>query len=129
MKKDFNGWNTLKKHLDAQDDFPPLWKEREIWWASLGTNIGHEANGKNQEFSRPVLIIKKFNKRLFWGVPLTTQIKDNKHYHRFIFKRQEQCAMLTQMRLWDASRLTRKMGRIGSKEFKAIKTELTGYLK
>jgi len=127
MKK-FNEWNTLKKSLNAKDTVPNF-KEREIWWCSLGVNVGHEQDGKNAECSRPVLIVKKFNKRLFWGVPLTTQIKDSPHYHRFTFKNRPQCAMLTQLRLWDANRITNKMGQLGRKEFKTIRASIAAYLK
>lgn len=128
MSKDFDKWNGLKKHIDFQNHIP-FFKEREIWWCSIGVNVGHEQNGKNEKFNRPVLIIKKFNTRLFWGVPLTTQIKDNRHYYQFNFKGQKQCAMLTQMRLWDANRITAKMGRIGQKKFNRIKSGLSFYLK
>ncbi len=124
----FDQWNRLKQTLDAEDGFPPYWKEREIWWASIGKNIGHEEDGKNIKFNRPVLVIKKFNHRLLWGVPLTTKIKNDRHYHKFIFRDREQCAMLTQMRLMDASRLTEKMGKIGNKEFKNIKFNLSIHL-
>ncbi|MCB9811046.1 hypothetical protein H6777_02795 [Candidatus Nomurabacteria bacterium] len=71
----------------------------------------------------------EFNTRLFWGVPLTTQIKNNKHYHHFVFKGNKQCAMLTQMRLWDANRITKLMGRVGGREFTNIKRDLLDYLK
>lgn len=126
--KDFESWNNLKIKLNAKTNHRAF-KERDIWWCSLGMNVGHEENGKGGVFSRPVLVVKKFNNRLFWGVPLTTKIKDNKHYHKFTFKGSKQCAMLTQMRLWDANRVTSLMGRIGEKEFTSIRQDLSSYLK
>lgn len=123
----FEDWNRLKKKLN-DENHTPLFKEREIWWCSIGANIGHEQDGKNTEFSRPVLVVRKFNKRLFWGVPLTTKIKNNKHYHQFDFKNKTQCAMLTQMRLWDANRMTNQMGRMGNQEYQKIKCKLIDYL-
>jgi mRNA interferase MazF len=125
---DFNSWNTLKQKLDNKNTVP-FFKDREVWWCSIGHNIGHEENGKNNNFERPVIVIKKFNNRLFWGVPLTTQIKVNKHYYKFEFQNKIQCAMLTQIRLWDANRLTRRKGRIASVDHIAIKDNLTNYLK
>lgn len=107
----------------------PLFGTREIWWCSIGLNIGHEQDGKGTKFNRPVLVIKKFNNRLFWGVPLTTQIKDNKHYYHFTFKGNKQCAMLTHLRLWDANRMTTRMGKLGQKNFADIKLHLQEYLK
>lgn len=94
MDKDFESWNGLKTKLDETKK-DRLFKEREIWWCHLGLNIGHEENGKNSHFSRPILVIKKFNKRLFLAVPLTTQVKENKYYHRFTFKEKDQCAMIS----------------------------------
>jgi hypothetical protein len=29
-------------------------REKEIWWACLGANIGFEQNGKNENFERPI---------------------------------------------------------------------------
>jgi mRNA-degrading endonuclease toxin of MazEF toxin-antitoxin module len=126
--KDFDGWNKHKKHISIENEVPPYWNVREIWWVSLGINVGHEQDGKNKEFSRPVLVIKKFNSRLFWGIPLTTQIKDILHYHYFEFKGKPQCAMLTQMRLLDASRMTEKIGRLGKQEFEEVCIKLKKYI-
>lgn len=38
-------------------------KERQIWWASIGQNIGVEANGKNKKYERPVIILKNLTVR------------------------------------------------------------------
>lgn len=127
-QKDHDGWNKLKKKLDVENAVP-YFHEGEVWWGSLGINVGHEEDGKNAQFNRPVLVVKKFNKRLFWGVPLTTQLKDSRHYHQFEFKKKRQCAMLTQMRLWDANRLTQYMGNIEKHAFRHIRDLLMDYLK
>jgi mRNA interferase MazF len=99
--KDFSEWHRLKTELQQRQGSPNP-NQREIWWCSVGLNLGHEEDGKGTQFSRPVLVVRKFNRRIFWGVPLTTQIKDKLHYHRIYFKEQEQCAMLSQLRLWKA---------------------------
>lgn len=127
MEKDFNRWNDTKIKIDVSPK-TTVFKEREIWWCSIGINVGHEENGKGDKFNRPILIIKKFNKRLFWGIPLTTQIKDNIHYHGFTFNNKSQCAMLTQLRLWDATRLNNRMGQLGKKEFQNIREDIKSYL-
>jgi mRNA interferase MazF len=127
MSKDFDSWNIIKKDTDAENHVP-LFREREIWYFSIGENIGHEQCGGKQ-FTRPVLIVRKFNPRLFWGVPLTTKTKDTRHYYGFEFKGLEQSAMLTQLRLWDANRLLRRMGKLPSNDFKQIRTDLANYLK
>ncbi len=54
MQKDFPGWHRQKEQLHAQHQ-TPTFQEREIWWCSVGMNIGHEMDGKNQFYNRPVL--------------------------------------------------------------------------
>jgi len=125
--KDFDSWNEQKKILNSSSQ-PPTFKEREIWWCCLGVNIGHEQDGKGISSHRPVLVIKKFNRQILWAVPLSTQIKENPHYHYFNFMDKEQCALLTQMRLIDARRFYKKMGRLSENEFKDICRKLKNYI-
>jgi len=54
---------------------PP--REGEIWWVRLGKNIGYETYGKSREFTRPVIILKKYNQYSFLALPLTTAPKPN----------------------------------------------------
>lgn len=51
----FVAWTRLKIriHLSEKDVY---FREGEMWWASLGANIGHEQDGKNETFERPILI-------------------------------------------------------------------------
>jgi hypothetical protein len=39
MQKDFPGWHRQKEQLHAQHH-TPTFQEREIWWCSVGVNIG-----------------------------------------------------------------------------------------
>ena len=78
MEKDFDRWNEIKKATDAADEDARLYfREGEIWWVRLGHNIGYEANGKSREFTRPVIILKKYNQYSFLALPLTTVPKPN----------------------------------------------------
>jgi len=69
-KKDFDRWNEKKKIIDqkeiSDDHFV---NEREIWWGSLGLNVGYEQDGKNENYERPLLVIKKFNRNIVWVIP------------------------------------------------------------
>jgi len=56
MLKRFSEWFGLKMKLHDRQQTPPLVSEREIWWASVGENVGSEINGKSALFSRPVII-------------------------------------------------------------------------
>jgi hypothetical protein len=58
MLKRFSEWFGLKKKLHERQQTPPLVSEREIWWASVGENVGSEINGKSTLFSRPVIIYR-----------------------------------------------------------------------
>ena len=83
--KDFDQWNAKKKLFDKKQLSKKLYfHEREIWWCSVGVNIGVEMDGKNHDFERPILIVKKFNGMMFWGVPLTS--KPKKHPYSFEIK-------------------------------------------
>ena len=127
MEKDFDNWHGFKKTLQI-DTTIRNFSQREIWWTSIGINIGHEQDGKGKAFNRPVLIVKKFNKQLFWGVPLTTQVKENPHYHYFELNNKPQCAMLTHLRLYDTHRLGNRMSRLPSDQFQIICEKLRAYL-
>ena len=64
--KDFDKWNIEKKKIDynIKNILP---KKREIWWLSIGLNVGVEEDGKNNNFEQPILVMKVFNKQCFLG--------------------------------------------------------------
>ena len=53
-------WMWVKNRLRRRDGFPKI-NQGEIWWASIGENVGIEINGKSNEFIRPVIIYKKLS--------------------------------------------------------------------
>lgn len=71
--KDFDGWNKKKQVINKRLE-QPYYKEREVWWCSLGCNIGTEEDGKNDEFERPVIVFRSFGGSLIWVIPLTTTL-------------------------------------------------------
>jgi mRNA interferase MazF len=121
MPKDFRIWNKRKSEI--QLDQPRLFfHEREIWFCSLGVNIGYEQDGSGENFLRPTLVFKKFNNEVFWAIPLTRSTKRGKFYFTFTFTDGVQsAAILSQLRLVDAKRLRYKVGDISQPDF----TELT----
>jgi hypothetical protein len=56
MQKDFDRWNERKKIIHDSGE-NKLYHAREIWWCSLGVNIGSEQDGDNENYTRPVLIL------------------------------------------------------------------------
>lgn len=123
MDKQFQKWIVKKEQLH-QRKTSANFKERNIYWCGIGENIGDEENGKGEVFSRPVLIIRKFNKNLFWGVPLTTKVKENPYYIKINFQAKEQSAMITHLRLMDSKRLYSRIGQLDQADFEKVKNEI-----
>ncbi len=98
--------------------------ERGIWWANLGQNIGSEVHGKNIAFERPVIILKKFSKRSFLGVPLTSKIRSGSWYFNFDCTGNRRCVLLTQIRNLSAKRLIRKKETMSPETFETLRTKL-----
>jgi mRNA interferase MazF len=118
--KDFDSWNNIKKGIEQRNN-NAFCKNAEVWWCSLGLNIGFEQDGKNQLFERPVLVVRRFNKSVFWGVPLSTKVKPkNPHYLQLRHDNQDYSAIISQLRLYDSKRLQRKMYKISKEEFKKV---------
>ncbi len=129
MKKDFQKWHNQKTRINETEKRPGF-HEREVWWCALGVNVGFEQDGGGRDFLRPVVVFKKFNKEIFWGIPLTNTKKSTEFYFPFnIFhfdtdgkelKKISSTAILSQLRLIDASRLSHKLGDIASSDFEFL---------
>jgi mRNA interferase MazF len=99
----------------------PLFKEGEIWWCRIGMNVGVEVYGKGRKFERPVLILKKFTSEFFFGVPISSQIKEGLWYAPIHFGGKKLSGMLSHARPLDAVRLTERMGTLPEKQFQEIR--------
>ncbi len=80
MMEKFLNWFRKKTHISQQTlpaDFHV--SVGEIWWCSLGENVGIEINGKGDNYLRPVLILKVFNRQHVWVVPLSSQEQSQFH--------------------------------------------------
>ncbi len=121
--KDYNLWHKTKTRLHNESK-RVFFHEREIWFCFLGSNVGFEQDGKGEEFLRPVVVLKKFNNQVFWGVPLTSVIKDSKYYFSFEFNSRKNSAILSQLRLIDAKRLKYKIGVLTESKFLKLTKKL-----
>jgi mRNA interferase MazF len=134
MKKDYKTWTPIKKTLNNTDEPRLFFHEREIWYCHLGENVGFEQDGRGDQFLRPVVIIRKFNNDVFWGVPLTRTKKDLPFYFPFIIQSdteahvEKSTAVLSQVRLIDAKRLRRMIGYISEKDIVLLKKKLKALL-
>jgi len=117
MKKDFQKWHNKKAQVDNIEK-RPFFHEREIWFCHLGVNVGFEQDGTGDDFQRPIIIIRKFNNEICWIVPLSKTDKRNRYYFAFKFNDIiTSVAILSQIRLLDARRLSRKIGEMNKNEF------------
>ena len=97
--------------------------------SSLGKNIGYEQNGSGDNFSRPILIIKKFNNHMFWVIPLSTKQKKFDFYFNYTDpNNQKVSAILAQMKLLSVKRLKRKLYDIPNKLFDEMRQKLKSFL-
>ncbi len=119
-KKDFDNWNEKKKRIERKSEIP-YFKEREVWWCSLGVNVGHEEDGKNEKFERPVVILRKFNKHIFLAVPTTSRKRRGRYYYQIVYKNEQYTVILSQVRILSSKRLIRKISRPSKEDFNEIK--------
>lgn len=121
MEKDFDSWHQLKTQLDSMEK-APLFQECEIWWCSVGVNVGYELYGKDDKFVRPVLILRKHSRYTFFGLPLTSKRKpERKEYYPLDFQKQQGSVILDQGRTFDCRRLIKKMGKIADTKVDIIR--------
>lgn len=128
MEKNFADWHSIKIKLDARHE-APTFQEREIWWCAIGVNVGYEIYGKSDIFTRPVLVIRKFSRFTFLGVPLTSKRKDGLYSCHIHFKNEKGSALLDQVRTLDSRRLIERMGYLTDEQFGEIQRRLTTILK
>lgn len=123
-KKEFSLWHTKKTFVHNEKQ-RPYFSEREIWFCTMGENIGYEQDGRGENFLRPVLVLKKFNNEVLWAIPLTTNNKMGKYYYNFKLKDKEpSTAILSQIRLIDGKRLQYKIGDMEQGNFEEIKIKI-----
>lgn len=91
----------------------------------LGLNVGYEQDGKGDNFLRPVLVYKKFNKRVFLGISLTSKRKIDKFHFEFDFTNNKKSyAILSQIRLFDIKRAVYKNRTIDNDDYKKLEVKL-----
>lgn len=121
MIKDFDTWNKLKKSIDSLGTGKRFFREREMWWCSLGLNMGFEQDGKGKLYQRPVLIIKVFSQHTCVVLPITSS--PSEHRYRIKIGRVEgleASVVLSQIKTIDSRRLTQRIGYLNGQLFSQI---------
>lgn len=119
--KRFFEWITLKAKLDSNECKPPYVNEGDIWWCSVGENVGSEIGGKSDLFSRPVVILKKLSHGFYFVVPTTTRTREGTWFVGFSHRGIIMNACLHQSRAIDYRRFYSKLGRLGDDDFDRLK--------
>ena len=124
MNRDFDTWNKIKKDTNSNEKIIKF-QQRHIIFLRMGANVGYEQDGKGKEFLRPVLVYRKFNRRVFYGIPLTSKEKHDKFHFQFEYKKgKKSFAILSQLRLFDIKRAKYYDGKISKKQFEELHEKL-----
>ncbi len=134
---EFVKWIKIKVKIHLCDNTSLSYKEREVWWANFGLNVGSEQNGKHEDFERPVLVLRKFGHSLFWAVPLTSKSEERPYKLSIIYKEyfenitgdliitdKNGFLVLNQMRAVSSKRLIRKLGVVEEENFNMIREKI-----
>lgn len=121
----FAEWAKLKIKIHNYKDIDFYFRDREIWWVSIGQNIGSEQNGKNVDFERPVLVIKKFNRKMFLGVPTSSKLGNSPYHYIFLLDGKKYSANISQIRAFSSKRLLRKIDKMPLRYFHKIREMLS----
>ena len=122
----FNNWNVKKQEIHFSERTNDVYfKERQIWWCSVGQNIGSESYGKGEDFRRPILIYKKLSADLCVALPMTSrEKKDGSWFIDVTFGGQKAWVLLYQIRVFNKKRFQRKIGELDGKDFLRVKQKL-----
>ena len=129
MKKEFDVWNLQKKNLGSSGK-KIFAHPREVWWCALGVNVGAEVDGKNENFERPVLVVRVYNTETMLVLPITGKEKLDEFHHKIQIQAKNYQTgdeytrsvwiKLTQARVISNSRLLRKVDVVGQNEFSGV---------
>jgi len=127
MKQKFDNWNEIKQTIQNKDLIP--FKQGEIYFMSVGQNIGHEVYGKKELYLRPVLVYRKLSKQTFIGIPLSSKEKDGTYFFTFRYtKKTLSTALLNQIRVFDIKRAEYYNGSIKYSDLGKLKEKLLSLL-
>ena len=127
MSKSYEEWHRLKSRIEDGHKVP-YFREGEIWWCSLGANVGVEEDGKNELFERPVLIFRKFNEQMFWAFPMTSKSKRGKFYFSLRMHNTEGFVIFSQLRTLSGKRLIRRVGKVRGRKFIELKRSFSSFI-
>ena len=122
----YDKWNEKKKAIKEVD---VLIRERDIWWCKIGKNVGQEQDGVGDNFSRPIIILKKLDSKTCIILPLTTQENIGSWFYELEnVNNKKAWVMLNQIKLISVNRLYYYIGYVKKEDFIKIKKKLISLL-
>ena len=120
MEKDFDKWNGIKKIINSEKNHPKF-SNGEIWWCSVGVNVGLEQDGKGEMFRRPVLVYRKISSDIFIGMPLSRTYQRNERFSEtVIVGKKITHVLISQVRLFSVRRLDSMIVKIPDNVYERI---------
>jgi len=127
LKEKFDKWNLLKQKIEVKK--PVQFRQGQIYFMSVGQNIGFEVYGKKDLYLRPVLVYRKLSKRTFIGIPLSSKEKEGSYFFSFRYTEKTiSTALLNQIRVFDIKRSEYYDGYINVSDFGKLKKKLLDLL-
>ena len=126
-RDEFDAWNEKKRVLDTNKR-GLLFKEGEIWWCSVGRNVGEEVYGKGREFRRPVVILKKLTGNSCIVMPTTTKPRRGSWYHHIHVTGKDRFVMMHQLRFISGNRLWVRESTLSESEVAELKKSVAELL-
>lgn len=124
LEKDMELWHDMKLKL-SKNNKVLFFREWQIWFISMWLNVWFEENWKNYNFSRPVLILKKFSKYVFLWIPTTTSKKEWKFYeYLWEINQKQNYLLLSQIRLYSTKRLLSHIWWVSKNKLLEIKQKI-----
>jgi mRNA-degrading endonuclease toxin of MazEF toxin-antitoxin module len=119
--KDFDGWNNLKKQIHNEKP-NRFYHRQEIWWCSLGLNIGFEHDGAGVKYQRPVLILKGLSPNTCLVAPLTSSTYTHPLRIPIGFVADRKASVvISQIRIIDTKRLTERICFMNKETFESVR--------
>jgi mRNA interferase MazF len=118
----FIDWTKKKVRHHIEEDVDKYFREKEVWWAAMGKNIGYEIDGKNDLFERPVLILKGYSRDMCFVLPLTSKIKNPTPWYQHVvaLENGDSAVIISQGKVLSSKRLLRKHDVIDTEDYNAI---------
>ncbi|MGB3750058.1 MAG: type II toxin-antitoxin system PemK/MazF family toxin, partial [Arcobacteraceae bacterium] len=124
----FDKWNNLKKQIHKKKENIKF-SQGNIYFMSVGHNIGGEIYGHDDLFLRPVLVYRKLSSNTFIGIPLTSKQKEGNYFFTFRYtKKTLSTALLNQMKVFDIKRTAYYDGYINIKDFTKLRDQVKEFV-